>query len=109
MELGPFTVDMLHLFARMGITVMRRMPARLTVTTARVGSLVEYSLAQDPGSTAMVADIGAMAVTTVMAVTTLTAVTTGVAVITDVVAMLAADRLLLRMEVLLAVGLHVVQ
>jgi len=108
LELGPFTVDMLHLFARMGTTVMRRMAARLTVTTARVGSQVEYSSGQDPGSTAIVADIGAMAVT-VMAVTTLTAVTTGVAVITDVVAMLAADRLLLRMEVLLAVGLHVVQ
>jgi|HubBroStandDraft_6_1064221.scaffolds.fasta_scaffold203001_1 hypothetical protein len=91
--------DMLHRFARMGITVMRRMAARLTVTTARVGSLAEYSSGQDPGSTGMVADIGAMAVTTA------TVVTTGVLVITDVAAMLAADRLLPRTEVLPAVGL----
>jgi type IV secretory pathway protease TraF len=99
LELGLFTVDMLHRFARMGTTVMRRMPVRLTVTTARVGSLAEYSSGQDPGSMAMVADIGAMAVTTV------TVVTTGVAVITDVGALLAADRLLLRIGVPQAVQL----
>jgi hypothetical protein len=81
LELGPYTVDMLHRFARMGITGMRRMPARLTVTTARVGSLAEYSSERDPGSTVM-ADIGAMAVTTDAVVTT------------GVVALLVADRLL---------------
>jgi hypothetical protein len=75
-----------HRFARMGITGMRRMPARLTAITARVGSLVEYSLVLDPGSTAM-ADIGAMAVTMVAAATT------------DAAAMLGADRLLLRIGV----------
>ncbi len=90
---------MLHLFARMGITGMRRMPARLTVTTARVGSLVEYSSGQDRGFTVMVADIGATAATTV------TVVTTGVAVIMDVVAMLAAGRWLLHIGVLQAVQL----
>jgi hypothetical protein len=90
-ELGPCTAAMLHLLARMGITGMRRMPARLTVTTARVGSLVEYSSGLDPGSTAM-ADIGAMAVTTGMAATTDTAVTTDVAATTGAVVMLVADR-----------------
>jgi hypothetical protein len=79
---------MLHLFARMGITGMRRMPARLTVTTARVGSLVEYSSGPDPGFTAMAA-IGAVAVTTDEAVT-MAAVAT-----TDAEAMLVADRSLL--------------
>ena len=43
LELGRCTAAMLHLFARMGITGMRRMPARLTVITARVGSPAEYS------------------------------------------------------------------
>lgn len=90
---------MLHRFARMGITDMRRMAARLTVTTARVGFLAEYSSEQDPGSTVMAVDIGAMAATTG------TAVTMGVPVITDVVAMLAADRLLLHIGVLRAVQL----
>jgi hypothetical protein len=90
LELGPHTVDMLHRFVRMDITGMRRMAARLTVTTARVGSLAEYSSGRDRGFTAMVADTGAMAVTT------------ATVVITDVVATLAADRLLLRIGVLQA-------
>jgi hypothetical protein len=92
LELGPCTAVMLPLFALMGITAMRRMVARLTVTTARVGSLAEYSLGQDPGSTAM-ADIGAMAVTTA------TGVTTDAVVTTDVAAMLVADRSLLLIGV----------
>jgi len=81
LELAPCTAAMLHLFARMGITGMRRMPARLTVTTARVGSLVEYSLGRDPGSTAMV-DIGAVAVTAAVVIT-VEAVTMAAAATTD--------------------------
>ncbi len=92
LELGPCTAAMLHLFARMGITGMRRMPARLTVTTARVGSLVEYSSEPDPGSTAM-ADIGAMAVT-MDEVVTMAAVAT-----TDAEVMLVVDRSLLLIGV----------
>jgi hypothetical protein len=83
---------MRHLFARMGITGMRRMPARLTVTTARVGSLVEYLSEPDPGSTGMV-DIGAVAVTTAAVVTMAAAATT------DAEAMLVADRSLLLIGV----------
>jgi hypothetical protein len=79
LELGPCTAAMLHQFARMDITGMHRMAARLTVTTARVGSLVEYSSEPDPGSTAM-ADIGAAAVTMAAAATT------------DAAVMLVADR-----------------
>lgn len=90
LELGRCTAAMLHLFARMGITGMRRMPARLTVITARVGSLVEYSSGPDHGSTAMAADIGAAAVTTDAVVITVAAVAT-----TDAEAMLVADRSLL--------------
>jgi hypothetical protein len=86
LELGPCTAAMLHLLARMGITGMRRMPARLTVTTARVGSLVEYSSEPDPGSTAM-ADIGAMAVTMAAVATT------------DAEVMLVVDRSLLLIGV----------
>jgi len=87
-----------HLFARMGTTVMLRMAARLTVTTARVGSLVDYSSEPDPGSTAM-ADIGAVVVTTDEA-DTMAAVAS-----TDAVALLVADRWLPRAVVSLAVGL----
>jgi hypothetical protein len=97
-ELGPCTAAMPHLLAHMGITGMHPMAARLTVTTARVGSLAEYSSGQDPGSTAM-ADIGAMAVTTV-AVGTMAAVAT-----TDAVVMLGADRSLLLIGVRRAVEL----
>jgi hypothetical protein len=86
LELGPCTAAMLHLLARMGITGMRRMPARLTVTTARAGSLVEYSSEPDPGSTAM-ADIGAMAVTMAAVATT------------DAEVMLVVDRSLLLIGV----------
>jgi hypothetical protein len=86
LELGPCTAAMLHLFARMGITGMRRMPARLTVTTARVGSLVEYLSEPDPGSMAMAA-IGAVAVITDAVATT------------DAAVMLGADRSLLLIGV----------
>jgi|SRR5271169_3382404 len=89
---------MLHQFARMDITGMHRMVARLTVTTARVGSLVEYSSEPDPGSTAM-ADIGAVAVTTAAVVITVEAVTMAAAATTDAEAMLVADRSLLLMGV----------
>ncbi|HEY6385884.1 MAG TPA: hypothetical protein VIX91_09405 [Candidatus Acidoferrum sp.] len=89
---------MLHLFAHMGITGMRRMPARLTVTTARVGSLVEYLSELDPGSTGMV-DIGAVAVTTATVVITDEAVTMAAAATTDAEAMLVADRSLLLIGV----------
>src|SRR5271167_4012486 len=60
---------MLHQSARMVITTMRRTPALLTDSTARVGSLVEYSSGLDPGTTAM-ADIGDVAVITAAEVTT---------------------------------------
>jgi hypothetical protein len=93
LELGTCTAAIQHLFARMDTMGMRRMAARLTVTTARVGSLVDYSLGPDPGSTAM-ADIGAMAVTTGTAVIIMATVVT-----TAAAAMLVADRSLLRMEV----------
>jgi hypothetical protein len=102
LELGPCTAAMQHLLARMGTTGMRRMAARLTVITARVGSLVDYSSELDPGSTAM-ADIGAVVVTT-DAADTMAAVAT-----TDVAATLVADRLLPRTVVSLAVGLPEVQ
>jgi pyruvate/2-oxoglutarate dehydrogenase complex dihydrolipoamide acyltransferase (E2) component len=42
----------LHLFATMVITIMRRMPARLTGTTDRIGSLAAYLLEPGHGSTA---------------------------------------------------------
>jgi hypothetical protein len=59
---------MLHPFARMGITGMHRMRARLTVTTARVG-LPAASLSElDPGSTGLAADTGAVAAFTDVAV-----------------------------------------
>jgi|SRR5580704_5185869 hypothetical protein len=52
---------MLHRFARMGITGMRRMPARRTASTDRIGSLAACLLALDLGSTGFmaVAAIGA--------------------------------------------------
>jgi hypothetical protein len=87
-----------HLFARTGITGMRRMAARRTVTTARVGSLVEYSSGPDPGSTGMV-DIGATAVITA------TAVTMAAVVTTDAEVTLVADLSPLHIGVLLAVEL----
>jgi hypothetical protein len=54
---------MLHPFARMGITTMRRMPARLTASTDRIGSLAACLSEQDLGSTAFMAvvDTGAEA------------------------------------------------
>jgi hypothetical protein len=104
LELGPCTAAMRHLFARMGITAMRRMAARLTVTTARVGSRVEYSSGPVPGSTAT-AGIGAMVVITATEVTTAdTAVIMAAVATTDVVDTLVADRSLPRMEVMLAVA-----
>jgi hypothetical protein len=79
LELGPCTAAMLHLFAHMDTTVMRRMAARRTGITAQAGLLVEFLLEQDPGFTVMAA-IGAVAVIMAVADTT------------DVVAMLVADR-----------------
>jgi hypothetical protein len=85
LELGPCTAAMRHLYARMGITGMHRMAARLTATTARVGSQVEYLSGPAPGTTAM-ADIGVMAVTTDEADTMAAAGTT------DAAGMVVADR-----------------
>jgi hypothetical protein len=111
LELGPCTAAMPHQSARMVITTMRRTPALLTASTARVGSLVEYSSGLDPGTTAMAA-IGAVAVITAAAVTTVAVVTTDEAgtiaavATTDVVAMQVADRSLPRTEISQAMGLR---
>jgi hypothetical protein len=51
---------MLHLFAHMGITTMRRTLARLMATTGRIGSTAAYLLEPGHGSTAFVEVIGAV-------------------------------------------------
>ena len=59
--MGPCTAAMLHLFANMDITTMRRMHAHLMVSTGLIGSWEAYLSAQDPGSTGFMdaAGIGA--------------------------------------------------
>ena len=59
--MGPCTAVTLHPFASMGITGMHRMPALLTATTGRVGSLAACLSELDPGSTGLVEDTGAEA------------------------------------------------
>jgi hypothetical protein len=69
---------MLHPFARMDITGMHRMLARLTVTTAQVGLRAESLSGLDPGSTGLVEDTGDAAVTMAAAATTDAAALPGV-------------------------------
>ena len=59
-ELGPCTAVMLHPFARMGITDMRRTLARPTVTTDRIGSMAECLLELDLGLAALEEVTGAV-------------------------------------------------
>ena len=89
MELGPCTADMLHLFANMDITTMRRMPAPLMVSTGLIGSREAYLSAQDPGSTEA-AGIGAAAGVMVAVAVTMVAADTDAAMVMDSAAGTAA-------------------
>ena len=60
-ELGPCTAAMLHPLARMDITGMHRMPARLTATMDLIGSMAASLSEQDRGSTGSVEATGAVA------------------------------------------------